>query len=443
MGKAKRRTLFERYDAVARWKDDSAGAHVPRWEDRSAYVQEKWPELFKHRDEEKKENGETWMRNHQYIPKWWCEVLGRKGRGRPNNMEVIPEAAAAIAKLKPLVRERRAEPLPEDVSSTALAVTMRTLLKKEGAIIPDSQAGCQKGGARVAGRFSHDWFRRHGHEYGLSSIPTNTKEEKRVEEDATEVLEFRIVVMRLRVKRNVPQAFLMNWDEVPWQYLKAAGKTWVLVDEEEQKAPELKFLSGGKAKWAKRTLLGHTDQPAYASKFCTLVTTTSPFLKGKLFVLFKEKLCGKKKVDELNQFYGSKLHAARTPSGMTSGELYCKTLYPNIMRPMLNKVRQKFSGLYAKEHAILTEDSCKAHSQAADWKARNAQMFKDGLLCSWSSRAPALGLDHGQTFTCLEQKVSGKVSVRPGLLCSCLPGLRFSLFVVSYPGKHPLVRRRG
>ena len=173
MGKAKRRTLFERYDAVARWKDDSAGAHVPRWEDRSAYVQEKWPELFKHRDEEKKENGETWMRNHQYIPKWWCEVLGRKGRGRPNNMEVIPEAAAAIAKLKPLVRERRAEPLPEDVSSTALAVTMRTLLKKEGAIIPDSQAGCQKGGARVAGRFSQDLGsgRRGGTEGARAQVP--------------------------------------------------------------------------------------------------------------------------------------------------------------------------------------------------------------------------------------------------------------------------------
>ena len=41
------------------------------------------------------------------------------------------------------------------------------------------------------------------------------------------------------------------------------------------------------------------------------------------------------------------------------------------------------------------------------------------------------------------KKYQGKFQF--GLVCCVpgLPGLRFSLFVVSYPGKHPLVRRRG
>ena len=47
--------------------------------------------------------------------------------------------------------------------------------------------------------------------------------------------------------------------------------------------------SRSKASRSKKTLLGHVEQPASANTFCSLVTS-SQFLKGKLFVLFKEKL---------------------------------------------------------------------------------------------------------------------------------------------------------
>ena len=70
-----------------------------------------------------------------------------------------------------------------------------------------------------------------------------------------------------------------------------------------------------------------------------------------------------------------------------SGQLYNRVLYPRCIRPCFRIARERFKGhkrlrrvAAQRPGAILLEDSCRAHSQANDWREANAAMFAEDQL---------------------------------------------------------------
>ena len=61
-----------------------------------------------------------------------------------------------------------------------------------------------------------------------------------------------------------------------------------------------------------------------------------------------------------------------------SGEYYHRYLYPHGIRPMFKAARERFRShkrLLRMASAVLLEDACRAHSQAAAWKEANEVLF--------------------------------------------------------------------
>ena len=109
-----------------------------------------------------------------------------------------------------------------------------------------------------------------------------------------------------------------------------------------------------------------------------MTTCTTPFVKGKIVVIVKAKSVGatKQKLRQLNALDSRWLLVVRNKSGVMSGQFYHRYLYPHGIRPMFRAVRERF-----RQHkrlrsmvppsAVLLEDACRAHSQAAEWKTEN------------------------------------------------------------------------
>ena len=109
-----------------------------------------------------------------------------------------------------------------------------------------------------------------------------------------------------------------------------------------------------------------------------MTTCTTPFVKGKIVVIVKAKSVGatKQKLRQLNALDSRWLLVVRNKSGVMSGQFYHRYLYPHGIRPMFRAARERF-----RQHkrlrsmvppsAVLLEDACRAHSQAAEWKTEN------------------------------------------------------------------------
>ena len=72
------------------------------------------------------------------------------------------------------------------------------------------------------------------------------------------------------------------------------------------------------------------SEPAYARNFLTVVTCTTPFVKGKILVIAKHNQVGATLpvIRALNRLDERYLGVTKNKSGVMSGELHCKKLLP-------------------------------------------------------------------------------------------------------------------
>jgi len=145
-------------------------------------------------------------------------------------------------------------------------------------------------------------------------------------------------------ENHIERVMVGNVDEMPLQWWRELQVT--LCDPTVEVAfdvPEYRGLRVGKQ--SGQLLMtpakpkGHCGQPQYHRIFSTVVTCTSPLVKGPLLLLAKSKNpgTGKKKMAELNRLSKRYLIVDKCPSGVMSGEIYHKVVrlgvLPRYCRP--------------------------------------------------------------------------------------------------------------
>ena len=167
------------------------------------------------------------------------------------------------------------------------------------------------------GNLSCSWVRRNGPSAGLLQVDSNTKEVRRLSRVDPAVLEFKQHAQSVRASCGNWRCpwLLGNIDETPLKWFRERRKTWVVAVREHlflfstktsrtllkhfiiksmlqegETCPEVRF----RRKWrpptpSKSRCLGHCSAPAYSRTFSTVVTCTTPYVKGKILVIVKAK----------------------------------------------------------------------------------------------------------------------------------------------------------
>ena len=161
---------------------------------------------------------------------------------------------------------------------------------------------------------------------------------------------------------------ICNIDESPLSFLRHSKSTFTVPETEvERGLSEIKDIKPDGSLVVKNpdsSRASFVDVFQYADQSCTIVSLTSPLLKGKLGVLFKKKTTGATtaQVTALNNEYHN-LDIGFNKTGCVGAEYYLAKLVPQVVDLVedIRKIPQddKYLG-----QVLLMEDSHTGHSQA-------------------------------------------------------------------------------
>ena len=105
------------------------------------------------------------------------------------------------------------------------------------------------------------------------------------------MVQFRAEIAECKEEKGIPDELIGNIDEMPMEWMRNGDKTWVLSMKDVTKRTEVRPTPKD-LRWTPEKKLGHCDRAQYANQYLTIVTCTTPFVKGPIMVLAKDRQVG-------------------------------------------------------------------------------------------------------------------------------------------------------